>query len=83
MKVDTKLMDILLMGLLLCAVLGGFYLGKNVEHKEVSGFFDEYIEEECVCDTPIYIEDGKIIYEKQLSPSNNLSNLFLPETIQE
>lgn len=74
----NRLLDIMLMLLILCAFLSGFWLGKYKQFNTSTEFYEEYISKSCACEYPLERQGDRIGYNYDVIPS--LSNYGLSNT---
>lgn len=68
---DKKIIiDIMILGIILCSFVGGFWLGEKLQTEKDKEFYIDYIETDCSCKHPIIVRDNKIIYEKDTIMGN-------------
>ena len=58
------IVDLLILGVILCAFFAGYWYGQRTEAQEKNAFFTEYIYNSCECNTPLVKEGDKYTYEK-------------------
>lgn len=72
---NKRAYDLLIVGMLLCFTLSGIYIGERLQQKKTQTFFIDYINNECVCEKELIIEDNKISYEKEIITYKKVPNL--------
>ena len=63
------IIDILLLALILCAFLGGYWYGQKQQAEEKINFFREYIQDSCTCQRELIFTKNNVQYKDVLIPA--------------
>jgi len=76
MELKKKAVTIGMIAILVCACVGGYLLGKQRQHTEDNEFFSQYINDACVCTTPLVNMGGYLSYDLRVELNTSTSSML-------